>query len=497
MGIITRLIKNTGYLTVGNQTGNLLQFLFFLYFARQFGDKIVGQYAFAFSFTYMFFVLADLGLSVFLMREVSRDRSASRQIFARCLIVRVIALILFTLMAVAVVLFVFNSFPKETVQIIILLGLYHIFFSLADVFLAEFKGHDRMGLMALLSIFVRFVVSGAGILLILLHFDFLTVLTCFPIGSFLYLLLCVYLSFYYYKKITLPFGSLGLKNLFITILPFTFTIIFVEILYHLDVLMLRFFQDDQAVGIFSAANKIIIAVIGVNIFVHTALLPTFSRLFVDSQSDLIVVSKQSLRLLVVTTLPISVGLFAIADRLIVFLFSETFVYSGDVLKILSWTIALSFAASTYSVLLTAINRQTQKVILLGLCLGFNFLLNLILIPRLSYNGAATAKLITEALILVLMIFLVSKYLTSISIERIFLKPTLGSLLMYVFIRLFSQWNLAFIILTSVAVYFISLGVLRFYTEEELAFVKRLPQKIFSRTFSKAHNSKKDDSSWKG
>ena len=51
--------------------------------------------------------------------------------------------------------------------------------------------------------------------------------------------------------------------------------------------MLRFLQDDQAVGIFTAANKIALAVLGIMLFVHTALLPTFSRLFVDNQSDLI------------------------------------------------------------------------------------------------------------------------------------------------------------------------------------------------------------------
>ena len=491
MGLIIRLIKNTGYLTIGNQIGNLLQFLFFLYFARQFGDKIVGQYSFAFSFTYVFFVLADLGLSFYLIREVARERSGTRQIFTRCLIVRLIALVLFTILAVAVVLFIFNNFPKETVQIIVLLGLYHIFFSIADIFLAEFKGHDRMGLVALLNIFVRLVVSGAGILLIVLRYDFLTVLTCFPIGSFLYLLVCIHLSFYYYKKITSPFRSLDLKSLFITILPFTFTIIFVESLYHMDVLMLRFFQDDQAVGIFSAANKIVIAVLGVNVFVHTALLPTFSRLYVDSQSNLIDISKQSLRLLVLATLPISVGLFALSDRLIVFLFSDTFRYSGGVLKILSWTIALSFAASTYSVLLTAINRQKQKVIVLGICLAINFLLNFVFIPELSYNGAATAKLITEALILIMMISLVSKYLASISIHTIFLKPALSCLIMYGFIRLLHQWSLFYLIPASMLVYLLSLAAIRGYTKEEMAFLKRLYLKMFSkRELMKNNEAKK-------
>lgn len=491
MGLIIRLVKNTGYLTIGNQIGNLLQFLFFLYFARQFGDKIVGQYSFAFSFTYVVYILADLGLSAYLIREVARDRSEDRQIFARCLVVRLVALAVFTLLAVASVLFIFNNFPKETIQIILLLGLYHIFFSVADVFLAEFKGHDRMGLVALQNIFVRFVVSGAGILLIMLGFDFLTVLTCFPIGSFIYLMVCIQLSFHYYKKIYLQFRSLHLKSLFVTILPFAFTIFFVEVLYHLDVLMLRFFQDDQAVGIFSAANKIIIAFLGVNIFVHTALLPTFSRLFVDSQSKLIDVSRQSLRLLLLATLPISIGLFALSERLIVFLFSDTFIHSGGVLKILSWTIALSFAASTYSVLLTAINRQTQKVIVVGICLALNFFLNLILIPKLSYTGAATAKLITEALIFIMMVYLISKYLASISIHKIFIKPALCCLFMYVFIRLLHQLSLVYLIPASALVYFLSLGVLRGYSREEMAFVKRLFLKVFSKQeFLKNYGAKK-------
>jgi O-antigen/teichoic acid export membrane protein len=263
----------------------------------------------------------------------------------------------------------------------------------------------------------------------------------------------------------------------VTILPFALAFIFVEILYHLDVLLLRFFQDDQAVGIFSAANRVVLAIIGINLFVHTALLPTFSRLYVESRSELVKISRQSLRLIVLISLPLTMGIFALADRFIIFFFSETFVSSGGVLRLLSWTIAFNFIAAPFSVLLTAINRQTAKVIGIGVCLAFNFILNVVLIPSMSFNGAATAKLLAEALHLVLMAYLVSKYLTLLPVHRIFLKPALSCLLMYIFIRLFSGWHLLYIVLASIVVYSLSLVILRGYSKEEIAFVKHMYQRI--------------------
>lgn len=473
MGLLTKLFKNMSYLTVGNQLGNLLQFLFFLYFARQFGDGIVGQYSFAFSFTYLFSVLADLGLSAYLIREVARDRSGNRQIFARCLSLRLFSIVFFSLLAVATVLVFLGGFSKEAIKIIVLLGLFHIFFSIADVFLAELKGHDRMGLVALLSLFLRFLISSAGILLIMLGYDFLTALTCFPIASFIYLIVCIYLSFYYFGSIQTQFRDLNLGGLFINILPFALTIIFVETLYHQDILMLRILQDDQSVGIYSVANKIVLVLLGLVPFVHIALLPTYSRLYVDSKSKLIDVAKQSLRYMLLIGLPIATGLYAISDKLIVFLFSDAFSYSADALEILSCTLAFGYTAATYSVLLTAINRQTEKAICIAICLAFNFVLNLALIPKLSYNGAATAKLMTEALHFILMAYLVSRYLPSISIHKVFVKPALSCVLMYIFIRVLYQWNLFCLILMSAVVYFLSLVALRGYTKEEGGFIKRL------------------------
>ena len=470
------IIRNTGYLTIGNQIGNLLQFLFFLFFARQFGEKIVGQYSFAFSFTYIFSVIADLGLSSYLIREIAKDPIGNRKLLAGGLSIRLLSLAFVALLVLMIIISFPSHFSVKTIKIIVVLGLFHFFLSIADVILAEFKGHDRMGIVALLNILLRFIVSGVGILLIMLQIDFLIVLTCFPIGSFIYLTVSIYFSHNYFNNIRLQFKAVNLTNLFFQLLPFTFTFIFVEALYHQDILMLKFFGNDQIVGIYSVANKVVLIFLGVLLFVHTALLPTMSRLYIESHSKLIDISKQSLRYMVLIGLPLSTGLYAISAKVIVFLFSDTFNDSVVSLNILSWTIALNFAATTYSVLLTAINRQTLKGIGMGICLVFNFILNLILIPILSYNGAAVAKLTTEALHFILFAYFSSKYLASLSIHKTIIKPVVSCLLMYMAIRFFYQWNLLFLILISIIVYFVSLAALKGYTEDEIEFLKHFISK---------------------
>ena len=485
MGLIVKLFKNTSYLTIGNQVGNILQFLFFLFFARKFGDEIVGQYSFAFSFTYLFSVLADMGLSAYMIREVAREEPGKRQIFARCMSVRLISLAISSMLAIFVIAVFFNKFSTSYIEIIILLGIYQIFFSIADIFLSEFKGHDRMGMVALLNLAGRFLISCAGIFLVFQGFDFITVLTCFPAGAFAYFILCLLMSLRHFKDVKPRFKDLELRGLIAAIIPFALALIFIETFHNQDVLMLKFLQNDRAVGIYSAANKIILAFLGIIFFIHTALLPTFSRLYIESRPELINIARKTLRYLIVISLPIATGLYAVSGKLIVFLYSDAFQESASSIAILSWTIAFGFVAATYSVLLTAINRQKEKVIVIGICLVFNIALNLLLIPRLSYNGAASAKLMTEALFFILMAHLVSKYLTSISAYRLLVKPALSCLLMYLFIQMFYQLNLIFLILISSFVYFLSLAVMRGYTKEEIDFMKQLYSKrIFNNQFFK-------------
>ena len=197
MGLGNRILKNTTYLTLGDKIGYLIQFIFFLYFARKFGVIPTGEYSFGFSFTYAFVVFADLGISIYLVREVARDYSTGRQLFFDCLVLRTILLILVFFLALAFLVIFFGDISTQKLKVIVFWGGYWVFYSFADVFVAELNGHENISQVAILGILLKIISSAAGAFLIYLGMDYVVVLIVLPVSSFIYLCACIFVSIYY------------------------------------------------------------------------------------------------------------------------------------------------------------------------------------------------------------------------------------------------------------------------------------------------------------
>lgn len=474
MSIGARILKNTTFLALGDKIGYLMQFVFFLYFAQKFGVIPVGEYSFAFFFTYAFAMLADSGVSVYLVREVARNVSGDRQLFFNCLAIRVTSLIIVFFLASIVLVLFFSDISSQKLRLIQYWGLYWIFFQLADVFLAELNGHEKMGRVALLGIWQKLLSTIAGLFLIYIGLSYDTVLIVFPISSFIYLCSCIMVSRYTLGPINGKFKKLSYyRNFFVELTPFFFSVVLVEILNCQDILILGSIQNDQAVGIYSSAIKIVTFILGISAFTQIAIFPVLSRLFTESKEKLISISEQILRYLILLSLPLSFGMVLTADKIINLLYSESFQEAGVVLKIAGWAIVAGFVQIIFSALLTAINRQKEKVIFIGITFLLTTLLNMILISYFSYVGAAAVKIITVLMSFVFFAYLVKRYMVMLSIIKFSLKPILACLIMTIFIHFFYHLNLPILISASGLVYFASLVVLRTFTVEDISFIMNM------------------------
>jgi len=95
---------------------------------------------------------------------------------------------------------------------------------------------------------------------------------------------------------------------------------------------------------------------------------------------------------------------------------------------------------------------------------------------------------TEALHLILMFYLVFKYLASLLVREMLLKQILSCLLMLVVVKYLYEWNLLVLILTGAIVYILSLAVLKAYSKEEIEFAKKICKKIlFNCKFMKTYD----------
>jgi len=79
------LTQNTTYYTAALVFQKILAFVYFAFLARGLGVEDLGKYAFAFSFTTLFSVFVDVGMSSVLTREIAKDRSRAKEVLSNLL----------------------------------------------------------------------------------------------------------------------------------------------------------------------------------------------------------------------------------------------------------------------------------------------------------------------------------------------------------------------------------------------------------------------------
>lgn len=481
MALGKRILRNATFLTVGDKISNLLLFFFFLYFARKFGVVPTGEYSFGFSFAYSFIVFADVGISTFLVREVAKRNTFDRQLFLDCFIVRSIAILVVTCIAISVIIAFFNEFSKVKILVLIYWGIYWLFFSLADVFIAELNGHEMMGRVSLLGIWHKLICLIGGSTLIFLGIHYSVVLIVLPISSIVYFISCIFVSM----------ASLGWSNARVRrfkgytlmlkdLMPFYIAFILLEILWSQDILILGVMRGDQSVGIYSSALKITTFILGMSTFIYISILPVLSKLFIESKEKLKYISHILIKYTVLVFLPMSFGIFITADKIIEILYTEGFSESCIVLKILSWVIVAGFTQALFSAILTAIDRQSEKVVWIGVNFTVSVPLNLILIYYFNYSGAAMAKLVTTVLGLLFFANLVYRYLDICPLLKLSVRPLIACLVMMAFRHYFQDIGLSFFIIISALIYMVSLLLLGTFSKEEISFFKEIVPTHFFR-----------------
>ena len=256
------------------------------------------------------------------------------------------------------------------------------------------------------------------------------------------------------KKHCLKFSDIEIRYHLKPIFILLASSVAIEIYVLTDVTMLAFIKGDEAVGYYTNAMKVVAVLRTLIAAVCAVYLPKLSFYYSKGETEsFLKLAKKGIGILTTLAVPAAVGLVVVSDVLIPIFFGKAFVPSSLTAKILALSvITVTLSNFTGYQILTVINKEKHVLISTIIGAAVNVILNIFLISRLSYNGAAIASVITEACVSVYQIVVVRHCKIRIFEKRVFLSAIISAVTMVALLLLVNRFVVSSIVLLIVDVF---------------------------------------------
>jgi O-antigen/teichoic acid export membrane protein len=401
-----RVVQNSVVRVCGYAVGAGLYFLINILIARYLGTEGFGIFSFIVAFVGVFQLIVDMGIRNILIRDIAVDRTH----FADKLgVARTMMWILSVMTMTLIVLFAnVLQLADEVRHAIYLAGFGAIVTFSALSYSAVLRAFEEMEwdiLGFVLHKVILLALTGAVIRLNLRLQDFF--------AAILLANSCLYV--YYWGLVRIRHGgakvSLDLSAgwaLCAEAFPLAVAEILSRFTWNLGKLLLAALASPAAVGLFSAAYRVLEAFNGFTIHLTLPIFPVFSRLAHTSPVRLFNAFEQTLKFLYVLGIPLAVLQFVFAERIVLLFFGDAYREAGVALRVLAPAVVLLLPASTYGYVFAALGHQRVYTGCVAASLAINIALDLLLIPFLSYIGAAIGTLAGQTVLLLAGLFMLRR-----------------------------------------------------------------------------------------
>jgi O-antigen/teichoic acid export membrane protein len=474
--MVKRIAKNSIVLLMVRILQVGFMAVFSIYAARLLGVADFGKWAFALAYTAFFLVFADFGLSTFVNQRTSRSRAESDSrigvLVGNSLLLKV--MVSAPAYAIMVGLATLLGHDNDTKRTICWLGLSVILNSFTVFLTGVFRGLEKMEYEAISIAWERPLIFIVGIYLLTNGYGIVPLAILFFVARLLTLFVAMAIYVTKVQRLTLQIAGVSWKALIVGALPFGIFLVLGTIYFQIDAIMLSLFQGDQAVGLFESVIRLTMVLMIIPEAFTEAIFPVLSRSFSLGQ-DRTVLYYKALKLMGLVGLPITIGLLGLADKIILSLYGAEYLPAIPALQILALMVCVRFLAYVPGVLLTSIDRQTTRMIVVGVCAVLNVVMNLIVIPRWGFVGAAYDTLVTNVVLLSLYVFFVwrSGYPLEARHWTMMLRILTCAGLLYVFVIALRGLDLLVLTLLGATLYLVSILLLGIVRPDELAAVRRL------------------------
>lgn len=375
------------------------------------GDANLGKLGFAFGLTLITGQLANLGVSVYLTKEVARAPERAATLAASALAMRLPLSLGAALIAVAVVSVGNHGDLTRTVVLVLSAGI--LLDAIRAVVQGTLQGLHRMTTLAAFPAITGAVYAG-GAAFALTHGSGVVAVAAAYVGGQAAGLAVSAVSLW--RAVPgLPRPSWRLcRLLLIGGLPFFVWQAALAVYGQIDSVLLSYLTNDAVVGWYVAAYRIVTVPIFVPTVLMTVAFPALSAAAGDTARFNGIV-RRAVQVVLLTTMPMALGIMLLPDRIVHALhWSDSFQHSILPIVLLAPSFPLVAVDMMIGTALNARDRQKQWALTGVAAAVLNPTLNLILIPYTQTHygngaiGAATVTTVTELFMMVVGLWLMPR-----------------------------------------------------------------------------------------
>jgi O-antigen/teichoic acid export membrane protein len=454
-----------------------------IFLPRYLGAEAIGKYQLASSVWAVASIGIAFGMDTMLIKEIARDPERGNELLTNSSILR---LIFYVLGFVLVSIYVRSvGYSAETIQVVNIVSLSMLIGLISGVFGSILQAYERMEFFSLSDIVSKAVLTVASIAALLMGYRVIAIAWIGVIGSFFALAVQVYglsriqtLKFVFRPNL---FGWIMKSSL-----PYLLVSGFFVAYNQVDVIILSLLINETQIGWYSAAKRLYGTFLFIPTVLVTAIFPAFSRLYKTDQDELHRLLSRSLDILLLVGIPVGLGVFAIADPLIVLLFGRDFTNAGPVLAIMGISMIATHLDAILGKYYISIDRQIIWTWVMAIAAVLTIPLDLVFIPWFQSHfgigamGGGLSYLVTEGGMVVVGILFLPKGIVGWKTAWFALKVLLAGAAMALVAWLLRGYFIAIPILAGAAVYVGAILLLRVVSQEDWALIKDLGGKVFSR-----------------
>ena len=490
--LTSEVLKGSFYNLTATLISRIGGLVFTIILARFLMPETFGIFSLATSIALMFFAFADLGINTAMLRYVSywlarrkKDEALAYFLYFFRLKIIITGIIAISLVLIAYPLSIFVFKKPELSFPLILSSIYLFFLLITNFFEFLFYAFKRVGYLSLKEIISQ------SLRVFLIIFIFMIIASKYHLVASLFILifsalLSLFLVIYWIKKIeplifTQPKKEIKKKKLFAFLGYLTIGSIFGAFLSYIDIILLGIFVSSVYIGYYKAASSLVFGIIGFFAFFNV-LLPVFMQIKRESYEQIF---NKVFRYSMMFAIPASFGLAVLGKYFIRALYGYDYFPAFLPLFFLSFSLIETTGSGLFYTFFTARERLKPAILLIGIGVIINIILNYFLISSFlrfselyALVGAALANLISKYFSFIGLGVLTQKYFKINIHKASIIKPLTASLVMVVALLIITHFirDMTLVlgiieIFLGIFIYFIVLFLIKGITKEDFKLIE--------------------------